>query len=228
MAPGLDCIAVRQYDASHGSHAHHHFQILLGLEGALELEIEGQGLRLGVGDGVVIAPDDRHDFEARDGARCLVLDSGDGAWRAVAGRKSSIGDALPLAQYLAKASELNRRHALRFGPALLLEAWLPARDTQNPRPRRAIDWQALSAWALTLSTLPTVPVLAAKVHLSVAQFNARCQDELGESPLRWIRMMRLVQARTWLDTGMGVAQTARRTGYRSASALTAALRRERL
>jgi AraC-like DNA-binding protein len=219
-------LAVRQYGASHGSHAHTHFQILLGLEGALALEIEGRGLSLSAGEGVVIAPDERHDFESRAGARCLVLDSANLAWRSAIGRHPALADTLPLAQYLANASTLNRPQALRFGPALLLEAWRPPARAQ--RPRRAIDWQALSAWAGAQPRIPSASELAEQVHLSTAQFTARCQAELGQSPVQWLRLQRLAQARAWLDTGLGVAQTARRSGYRSASALTAALRRERL
>ena len=41
-------------------------------------------------------------------------------------------------------------------------------------------------------------------------------------------LQRLAQARIWRAAGMGVADTARRAGYRSPSALTAALRREAL
>jgi AraC-like DNA-binding protein len=226
MTRVADSFTVRQYDESHGSHAHAHFQILLGLEGALLLEIEGRGLSLGAGEGVVIAPDERHDFESRAGALCLVLDSGNAAWRHALGRQTTPPETLSLAHYLGRASEQGRPQAQLFGPALLLEAWLPLRTTQ--RPRRAIDWQALSAWAQSRAAMPSVSELATQVHLSGAQFNARCQEELGQSPMQWVRVQRLAQARAWLDSGMDVAQTARRIGYRSASALTADLRRERL
>ncbi|MDO8717701.1 MAG: cupin domain-containing protein, partial [Polaromonas sp.] len=68
-------LSLRQYGASPGSHAHAHFQVLLGLEGVLELEVQGRGQRFGTGQGCVIAPGVRHDFEARSGSRCLVLDT---------------------------------------------------------------------------------------------------------------------------------------------------------
>lgn len=76
-----DAMSVRCYGASHGSHAHDHFQILLGLDGVLELEVDGHGRRIAAGDGVVIVPGDRHDFEASGSARCLVLDSSDARWQ---------------------------------------------------------------------------------------------------------------------------------------------------
>lgn len=227
MAGATERLAVRDYGPSHGSHAHGHFQILVGLDGALDLEVEGRGLRLGAGEGVVIAPEDRHDFESRAGARCLVLDSTNAAWRRALGRPTEPTEVLPLARYLSSTSALHRPQAQRLGPALLLEAWLP-RLSSPQRSRRNIDWQALAAWAQGRASLPAVNELAARVHLSAAQFSARCNQELGQSPVQWLRLQRLAQARAWLNSGLGVAQTAQRIGYRSASALTAALRRERL
>jgi transcriptional regulator GlxA family with amidase domain len=47
-------------------------------------------------------------------------------------------------------------------------------------------------------------------------------------PLEWLRMQRLAKARQLRDAGMAVKDVARRTGYRSPSALTAALRRRGL
>ena len=99
-----DALSVRCYGASHGSHAHEHFQILLGLDGVLELEVDGRGRRLAAGDGAVIVPGDRHDFEATGSARCLVLDSHDARWQYA--RESPAPRALaPLASYLAAACD---------------------------------------------------------------------------------------------------------------------------
>lgn len=49
---------------------------------------------------------------------------------------------------------------------------------------------------------------------------------MGTSAMHWLRGLRLAQARMLRDAGTSVAETARRTGYRSPSALTAALRRQ--
>ena len=219
-----DDLSVRHYGASPGSHAHDHFQILLGLDGLLELEVEGRGRRVGAGDGLVIAPGDRHDFESARGARCLVLDSADPAW----GRLGAAGpqaDALPLARYLASACAAGLVRARRFGPALLQEAWAP--PALSLRPRRAIDWSALQTWAKGAAAAPpTVADVAARAHLSAAQFSERCRQELGLSPMAWLRGLRLDQAREWRAQGLPVAEVARRCGYRSPSALTAALRRQ--
>lgn len=225
MAATLDQLSVRDYGASHGSHDHDHFQILVGLHGVLELEVAGRGQRIAAGDGCVVPPGERHDFEARTGARCLVLDSHAGEWARV---KAAIpGPAtLALANYLARACVDRLPRARHLGPSLLLEAWLPSAQHTLPRPRRTIDWDALARWALTRSSSqPTMAELAARVHLSTAQLAARCRDERGQSTQQWLREMRLAQARAWREQGLSVAEAARRSGYRSPSALTAAQRR---
>jgi len=219
-----DHLSVRDYGASHGSHHHGHFQILVGLAGVLELEVAGRGRRIASGDGCVVPPGERHDFEARDGARCLVLDSHAAGW--------SRADAAPteatqaLARYLAQACTLALPRAQTLGPALLLESWQPV-PTQPTRPRRAIDWTALADWARTRWAHEAIEVadLAARVHLSPAQFAARCRSEQGRSTQQWLRDLQLDHAQALRAQGAGVADAARRSGYRSPSALTAALRR---
>lgn len=227
LAP-LDHLSVRDYGASHGSHDHDHFQILVGLSGELELEVAGRGQRIGAGEGCVVPPGERHDFEGQGATRCLVLDSHDPAWaRALAAPPPGVQ---ALAHYLADAVTRQLPRARRLGAGLLLEAWAPqglATSAPRERPQRDIDWTGLHGWLQTRWHLPlSVADLAAQVHLSVSQFSARCQAEQGESPMQWQRRQRLAQARRWRDSGMSVADTARRAGYRSPSALTAALRRD--
>lgn len=126
-----------------------------------------------------------------------------------------------------RASNLTRRsHAAGPLPVQRLRAEPPTSPPPQPRARRLIDWQHLATWAQGQARVPSVGELAARVHLSAAQFSARCNQELGQSPMQWVRLQRLTQARAWLNSGQGVAQTAQCIGYHSASALTAALRRE--
>ena len=223
MSHRADALSVRRYGASHGSHAHEHFQILLGLDGVLELEVNGRGRRISAGDGAVIAPGDRHDFVAASIARCLVLDSNDARWQYALGHPEPRALA-PLARYLATACDSALPRARLLGPDLLLEAWTPPLVPQ--RPRRAIDWSALTAWVQARGHEPLqVDDLAACAHLSAAQFTTRCREERGMSPMAWVRELRLAEARRLRGQGLPVAEVARRTGYRSPSALTAAQRR---
>lgn len=267
-APTPAALSLRDYGPSRGSHAHDHFQVLVALQGVLALEVEGRGRRLAAGQGFVVPPGDRHDFEAEAGAsRCLVLDTRDAAWTTHAGRAAQGPHAAALAHYLGLC--LVQPHppalALAQAPLLLCEAWsAPSTATPSPfatapvagaavdaeagvgrafmdrgsgtstgplglgPPRgRPIDWAALASWAAAHWHRPLgVEDLSARAFLSPGQFAQRCRDERGMSPLAWLRALRLAEARRLRASGLPVAETARRTGYRSPSALTAALRRE--
>lgn len=219
-------MSVRDYGGSRASHAHDHFQVLVGLHGVLELEVEGRGQRVGAGQGVVVAPGDRHDFEAAGGgSRCLVLDTADPAWAARAGQGPVDARVGALARYLALSLEtcLAPALALQQGPALLREAWGPREAIAGGR---TIDWTTLAGWLRVRWHLPlTVADLARQVHLSPSQFSERCRRETGLSPMQWLRAQRLAHAQTLRLRGTAVAEAARLTGYRSPSALTAAMRR---
>ena len=227
-------LSLRRYGPSPGSHSHGHFQVLLGLAGALDLEVDGRGMRVATGGGCVIAPGAHHDFEASGGSLCLVLDSSDLGWTHCTApmlQTAPPPPALTLARYLASALQQGHPLAQAHGPALLLEAWLPSSRTPAPvedasARRRAIDWPALRQWAARHWHRPlSVADMAQQVHLSPSQFAARCREEQGQGAMAWLRSQRLEHAQLLRAGGMAVAEVARRTGYRSPSALTAALRR---
>jgi AraC-like DNA-binding protein len=225
MNRARDVLSLRAYGASHGSHSHPHHQMLVGLDGILELEVEGRGRRVGAGDAVLVPSGDRHDFESAGGSRCLVLDSSDPLWAQCGVLPHRPGQVAALAHYLSHA--IARPIALAHAPALLLDAWRGEGSRQ--RPRRRIDWAVLSAWVQArLETPVSVAELAQRVHLSSSQFALRCQDANGVGPLEWLRLQRLTRARQLRDLGLPVNEVARKTGYRSPSALTAALRKSGL
>ncbi len=224
MRRASSSLSLRQYGPSPGSHAHQHFQVLLGLEGVLELEVQGKGRRIGAGDGCVIAPGERHDFEARAHARCLVLDTTQRAWADCPTGPTDSAAALALAGYLRLALAQRNTLAAQYGPLLLLDCWR-APALAPTRSQRPIDWDALGRWSqLHLHEPLTVADLAQLVFLSPTQFAARCRRETGMSAMQWLRDLRLARARELRATGLSVVETAHRCGYQTASALAAALR----
>jgi AraC-like DNA-binding protein len=226
MAGAHDQLSLRRYGPSHGSHSHDHFQALIGLHGVLDLEVEGRGQRIAPGDAVLVAPGERHDFASASGSECLVLDTRLDLWSRCRPAPARPRQLQALAAYLAQALLQHQPLAAMHGPALLLEAWRAPATPQ--RPRRSIDWQGLSVWVQARLDEPlTAADLAAQVHLSPSQLALRCHEMHGASPMQWLRLQRLARARQLREAGLAVADIARRTGYRSPSALTAALRRQR-
>lgn len=223
MAAAGESLTLRDYGPSPGSHSHDHFQALVGLQGTLELEVEGRGRRVAAGEAFLVTPGERHDFESAGGSRCLVLDTRTDLWSLCAASPRDSQQVGTLARYLSQALLRHQPLAALHGPGLLLEAWGPA--PREPA-RRRIDWPALQAWAQSRLDQPLgVADLAARVHLSPSQFALRCHEAQGMPAMQWIRAQRLARARQLRALGLPVAEVARRTGYRSPSALTAALRR---
>ena len=222
-APSL---SLRRYGASHGSHAHEHFQVLLGLDGVLELEVQGRGRRIAAGQGCVIAPGERHDFESREGSRCIVLDTSHAAWERCAWEPPHKAQALALGRALDHALQQRGSLAQHYGPALLLQAWQSPPQAPS-RYQRPIQWEQLATWTQQRLHEPlSVAQLAAQVFLSPTQFAARCRRETGLSVMQWLRRQRLALALQLRGRGLSVADTALHCGYQSPSALTAALRRQ--
>jgi AraC-like DNA-binding protein/mannose-6-phosphate isomerase-like protein (cupin superfamily) len=216
--------SVRSYGSSPGSHAHDHFQVLWGLDGCLALEVEGKGATIAAGSGLVIAPNERHDFESKYGSRCLVLDATDAGW-AARERMPQFAHATNLfARFISEAIENQLPVDPHHAALLFAQTWSalpPAR-----RVRREIDWPELARWVESRLASPLAAAdLAARACLGESQFRARCFEAQGCSPMQWVRRLRLERARLLRAAGMSVADAAARTGYDSPSALTAALRR---
>jgi AraC-like DNA-binding protein len=229
MSPLSDVLSLRRYGPAPGSQSHAHFQVLVGLDGVLELEVEGRGQRVAPGQAWLVSPGERHDFESAAGSRCLVLDTPSDLWSLCGSVPAQPQQVDALARYLAQALQRNQPLAALHGPALLLEAWVPQRTSgAQRRPRRPVDWPALEAWVQAHLHQPlTVEALARRVFLSPSQFAVRCHEVHGMPVMQWLRRQRLAHAQVLRAGGLPVAEVARRTGYRSPSALTAALRRAR-
>lgn len=227
-------LALRRYGVSPGSHSHGHFQVLWGWRGTLELEIEGRGARVSSGRVAVVPPGARHDFwaggrgDGRNGASCFVLDADEALLEPLAGRVMPAAPALSGLLHFLQAQPAGHA-AWRMAAPLLLQSLAPMPQAHALAPaarQRHVDWVALEAWVVANLHLPiSVAALARQVHLSPSHFATRCVEQWGVPPLRWVRHLRLAMARRLRDQGLPVSAVAERCGYRSASALTASMRK---
>src|SRR4051812_38176553 len=118
MDSARDSLSLRAYGASHGSHSHEHHQVLVGVQGILELDVEGRGQRVAAGDALLVPAGERHDFESIAGSRCLVLDSADPLWSECGVLPHRPWQVAALGQYLSHA--ITQPLALAHAPSLLL------------------------------------------------------------------------------------------------------------
>lgn len=199
---------LRRYRGDHGAHAHGHAQVLFGITGCLEVEVERHLMRVDASAGLIVPAGALHGSATRHGAGVWVIDT-------------------PAAPGFDRV----RPFTLAAGPptGLSTDQWLDwARRAHRVLPRRRLDVAELEkAVAATLHEDWPVTRLAAHVALSVPQFHARWRGLTGQTPQAWLRDRRLDEAERLLRAGWPCDTVAAQVGYASASALLYALRRER-
>ena len=208
----LDASLVRHYRGDYANHLHDHAQVLVGLVGSLQLEVNGHAAFVDPSCGLVLPAGCRHAYRAEGAASVLVLDCP--ADKATARFRRFAMD------------HRWARSVARLSPGLLLNH-LEAAPTLNLRRRLDLDslTQLIDAH---LSRGWTVAMLAASCHLSPQRFRARFAELTGASPLAYVRARRLNEAERLLKLGWLLESVAIHVGYASASALSFALRRDRL
>lgn len=218
LAPTL---ALRRYGPEVAGHRHDHGQWLFAIEGRLDMEVEGRGVRVDRSTGYALPAGAWHAFEAPRGARCVVLDVPGGA----------LGDpcaiAVPQGVQRLVAGWPDEAAGAVTDAGLAARLWRALAGAAPVRPRRELSLLAVEALAQARPDLD-LPGLAAHFGLSPSQFHARFRGLTGDTPQRHLRRLRLARARDLLAAGMPVAAAAARCGYSSPSAFTAALKRERL
>src|SRR3954470_1571210 len=76
--PPAPIASLRRYLGDHGAHAHGHAQVLFGVDGALEVEVEGHAARVDASAGLVVPAGARHGSLSVRGASVWVVDAPSG------------------------------------------------------------------------------------------------------------------------------------------------------
>ena len=204
-------LSIRAYSGEQTVHSHDHAQVLFAWRGRMELQI---GAAAGFSDnscGLIIPAGVTHAYAASPDLRMVVIDAvpEHGLDRA---RRFAV---TPGVRELAAGA-----HASELLAAIL----------QTPRAgvRRGIALDRLRAdLARALHEPWTTARMAERCLLSPQRFHARLLELTGCSPQAWLRTLRLDEAQRLLRRGLTLEAAAARVGYRSASALAHAMRRDR-
>ncbi|MGQ7847646.1 helix-turn-helix domain-containing protein [Granulosicoccus sp. 3-233] len=197
----------RIYQGEYSSHEHDFAQVLFGLNGCLELDLAGRAARVDGTTGLVVPAGMPHSYGTRCDTQVWVVDAyhGSGLDRM-------------------KAFQLPSRWQASIGTAQLLDCIAAAPRALQ---RRALNPETLQNQVRkSLHEEWSIARMAAWYALSVPQFHRRWKALTGESPQRWLRLIRLEHAAQMLQRGLTLEVVAARTGYGSASALCQALQRE--
>jgi AraC-like DNA-binding protein len=229
--PSVD-LHLRSYGQQHEPDRHTFAQLVLPLNGALLLDIEGRQGRLDPLRAGFVAPGAWHAQFGDASNRSIILDldlgsvpgSGQALERLHERPFAPIG---PAARKLVEFMGIMAR-----GPSMtpsLLQGWVPllldtlALDAPRPASRLAalmarVEADPGQAW--------TTEAMAAQLALSVSRLHALFRDELDLSPHAWLQGVRIARAREWLaGTDLPIAELALRAGFSEQSALTRAMRK---
>ncbi|WP_260955493.1 AraC family transcriptional regulator [Pseudomonas citri] len=232
-------LTLRHYSHDLIVHSHEHAQLVFGLSGALDFEVEGCGSQVVQQSFVVIPAGAHHACGSPHGSRCLVLDVPSDDWvgqclgdHADASRRLLDGPArLPLdagqsqlVSWLA-GSPVDDPLIAQQGAVLLLAS---LNGTRQAYGGRRLPYAALNAHIDQNAAYPLqVADLARVAGLSSARLHARFIVERGQTPMDYIRSRRLHKAVALLrDSDLPIGEIAHRVGYSSQSAFAAAVLRE--
>lgn len=231
-------LSLRHYSDEVISHSHRHAQLVFGLCGELQFEVDGRGSRVLRHHLAVVPAEARHACDSPRGSQCLVLDLPANDWlerhlghhsdniRHLLDKPQSLQLAPAQGQLLGwlAASPINDSVIAGQGAALLLGS-LACNGAAKPVAGLPLD--ALDRYIERHAAHPLqVADLARLVGLSEARFHSRFLGETGVSPMEYVRNKRLQRAEQLLrSTSQPIGDIAAQVGYASQSAFSAAFSR---
>ncbi|WP_210527448.1 helix-turn-helix transcriptional regulator [Rubellimicrobium arenae] len=221
---------VRSYDGTGVLHSHDFVQVVIPLQGELEIEIAGQGARLSSTLSAFVAPGEAHTQAGHGENLSLVLDLSD------AGMSGTLQDRMQRQRYFAPPRSVRGLMdfaSLRMASAHLAEgdraalAHLLTSALGEPDPTRrtlevlrdAVRSEPAADWSVSR--------LAREAGLSRSGLYRVLADQDEQSPGRFITRVRLDMARRLLaDRCLSLADIALTCGFSDQAALTRAMRRQ--
>ncbi len=209
--PSTADATLRRYSGEYSAHSHDFAQVLIGLNGRMELELDGRGTYVDGASALVVPAGVTHSYLAQREAGMLVIDSPlrDGLER--------VRRFVPPPHWKDLRRRFDAEAALHemAGTSTLLQRRPIDLDMLNEHIGRKLhrDWSTAQ--------------LATLCQLSPQRFHARFMELTGLTPAAHVRRCRLDEAQRLLRAGLSLEASALQVGYASASALAYALRRER-
>ncbi|BDX17610.1 MAG: AraC family transcriptional regulator [Pseudomonadales bacterium] len=227
---------IHHYSGDAAAHTHEEqAQLVFGLQGTLELAFNNDGGPVQAGRVAIIAASDRHAFFSPDQGRCLVLDVDPDA--PLPGLEPQRDSQLQLLEHsrLSPLTPAQTRLVSSLAGLIDQQPWLAEQSAAlllgsllgQPAPARRLPLEKLNAFIEAHMAYPLeVADLARLSGLSSSRFNHWCLQDLGCTPLEYLRRRRLLRARQLLEhSRLPVSEIAARCGYGSQSAFTQAFRK---
>ncbi|MDD5028085.1 MAG: AraC family transcriptional regulator [Rhodoferax sp.] len=202
---------IRYYNGEHARHTHDYVQIMFALRGRMELELGGHCAFADTSCGMVIPAGVEHGFMTTPDTQMFVIEQSNLAGLTKV-RRFAVTSACRQAIYQADA-DLLLSHVLE-APKIALRRGIDLAQLND-----ALDARLHEPWSTTR--------MGQLFFLSPQRFHSRLTELIGQTPQDYLRGRRFDAARRLLRQGMSLDATALHVGYRSASALSFALKRDR-
>ncbi|MEW6342549.1 MAG: AraC family transcriptional regulator [Paraburkholderia sp.] len=240
------CVSLRRYGAVEASDVHDFHQVVLGLDGAMVMTVDGIGQQIDSGSAWLIPAGAQHDYAGVGENRQLVLDL-PAASLAVPERLFERARAVTVDASLTQlvhriaahatggiqtADDLSKRRFHWDAAARLCAAMLEdAGTTQSARfdgaPGAGLDFARIDRWLRAhLSEPLRIADLAAHCGFGMRRFHQLFIEAFGETPHRYLQRLRLDISITLLaDPRRSLTEIALEVGFGDQSAYTHAFTR---
>ncbi|SAK95891.1 AraC family transcriptional regulator [Caballeronia fortuita] len=225
-------VSLRRYDGRQASDVHDFHQIVLGLDGSMEMAVDGNGARIDCSGAWIIPAGARHDYWAEGDNRQLVIDL-PAASVAVPERYFERARAIVIDPRVTQAVADVARRAMLIGPPRAADrfAWQAAahlcgalmHDTDDSvDAMRGLDFARIDRWMrLHLAEPLRIADLAAHCGFGMRRFHQLFNEAFGETPHRYLHRLRLDAALTLLaDPRASLTAIALDVGFADQSAFT--------
>ncbi|WP_028467913.1 AraC family transcriptional regulator [Neptunomonas japonica] len=222
------------------NHDHKYHQLVFGLEGNTEFDIQGRGANVGLGKGCLVPSATEHAFCGMGDNRIVVINI-ETAKLNSATLQTQVSRLFDKASYFSLDSqrqvllqaicqEIKQTPAdspllQACGNTLLLSM---QNLMSEPSPRRMntqIDLAALDLYIqLNMHRKISIAELAGSVFLSPSHFHSCFKEKAGITPHQYVLLKRLERGKEKLAAGWTILQTAEHCGFSSQSAFTHAFR----
>ncbi|WP_445672112.1 AraC family transcriptional regulator [Pseudomonas inefficax] len=220
-------LSLRHYRDSLIAHSHEHPQLVFGLRGRLEFEVQGQGAGIDRQGLIVVPAGAHHTCASNTGSDCLVLDVPGEHWlHEQLGAHADASRRL-LDRPAALGLDDRQQQLVDWQGATLLLASLNPTAAASVRASQRLPYAAFDAHIERHAAYPLqVADLARIAGLSSARLHARFTAECAITPMDYIRQRRLLKARRLVvQTTLPMGEIAAQVGYSSQSAFSAAMLR---
>lgn len=226
-------VSLRRFGAVEESDVHDFHQIVLGLDGVMDMAVGGIERRIDHGGAWIVPAGSRHDyFSSTENNRQLVMDLPS---TSVAVPEAYFEHARPvsidpgitqLVRQLSLCADDSRRFAWHAATRLC-EALVSDASFNAVRDVRRLDFYRIDGWMRQRLARPLeVADLAAHCGLGVRRFHQLFAEGFGETPFRYLQRLRLDTALALLDNPRWtLTQIALDTGFSDQSAFTHAFGR---